>query len=82
MENAIKACPEDLWSGENKNLEYLYLAFHTLFWLDYYVSERRESFKPPEGFCLEKMKEVTSPLRVHAKKELLDYLGIVGKRPT
>ncbi len=34
LENAIRACPEKLWSDRSRNPEFWYTAFHTLFWLD------------------------------------------------
>ena len=44
MDRAIVACPEALWSERGGEPEYWYLTFHTLFWLDYYLSESLEGF--------------------------------------
>ena len=45
LENAVKACPDDLWADRNLRPEVWYLVFHTLFWLDLYLEG------PVEGFA-------------------------------
>jgi len=37
LENAIRACPENLWSDRSRKWEYWYWTYHTIFWLDYYL---------------------------------------------
>jgi hypothetical protein len=75
LENAITTCPEDLWGDRSRQPEYWYVAYHTLFWLDYYTSESHENFRPPSPFGLEEMDPAgVLPPRVYAKDELLTYL--------
>jgi len=50
LENAILACPDDLWADRSKRHEFWYMAYHTLFWLDFYLSETAEDFAPPAPF--------------------------------
>jgi hypothetical protein len=75
LENAIRACPEDVWGNRVDWYEFWYLASHTLFWLDFYMANSRESFAPPAPFGLEELDpEGALPPRVYTKDELLTYL--------
>ena len=44
LENAVLACPEEIWSDRARRPEYWYLAYHTLFWLDLYLTGSVEGF--------------------------------------
>lgn len=75
LENAITACPDDLWADRSRQHEFWYMAYHTLFWLDYYLSESHEGFAPPEPFGLEELDPAgIIPERPYTKDELLSYL--------
>src|SRR6266550_5156605 len=83
LENAIRACPEKLWSDPSKKPEWVsrdvvgfwYLVFHTLFWLDYYLSESEEEFTPPAPFTTDEFDPAgLLPERPYTKEELLTYL--------
>jgi hypothetical protein len=83
LENALRACPDDVWSDPAKfektlhgqQLEYWYIVFHTLFWLDFYLAESTNGFAPPPPFGLEELDPAgLLPPRVYAKSELLAYL--------
>lgn len=73
LENAIVACPDELWKTESK---FWYIAYHTLFYLDYYLSDAPESFTPPTPFTLSEFDpEGILPERAYSKVELLTYVG-------
>lgn len=75
LENALVACPDELWGDRSEQPEYWYLTYHTLFWLDLYLSGSVEGFSPPEPFTLEELDPAgLMPERVYAKDELHDYL--------
>jgi len=75
LENAIVACPEDLWGDRSRFPEYWYVASHTLFWLDHYLASSPEGFHPPVPFGLEELDPAgVMPPRVYTKPELLAYL--------
>lgn len=75
LENAIKTCPEELWKDRTKKHEFWYVAYHTLFWLDFYLSETFENFTPPTPFKLEELDPAgVLPERVYTQQELLTYL--------
>lgn len=72
LENAINACPEDLWNTE---LQFWYRSYHTLFYLDYYSTTEPENFSPPKPFTLSEFDSAgTLPDRVYSKAELINYL--------
>jgi len=80
LANAIKACPESVWSGQGPRA-FWYLAFHTLFFLDLYLSEKDEpQFRPPPPFGLTELEDEVPPERVYGKDELLAYLEHCRKR--
>jgi hypothetical protein len=75
LEAAINACPEELWRDQSRYLQFWYMVSHTLFWLDYYLSEDHDTFKPPEPFGMEEMDPAGAmPPRIYTKAELLKYL--------
>lgn len=81
LANAIKACPDSVWSGEGRGA-FWYIAFHTLFFLDLYLSEADESqFRPPPPFGLGELEDaVVVPEPAYGKDELLRYLEYCRKR--
>jgi hypothetical protein len=79
--NAIQACPDSVWSGEPPRA-FWYIAFHTLFFLDLYLSPVGEAeFRPPAPFGLAEISDeigVAEP--AHTKDELLAYLEHCRKK--
>ncbi len=84
LENAIRACPGDLWCGrlwqhpeERPGFaEFWYIAYHALFWLDCYLSGAAEGFTPPAPFTLDEMDPAgLLPDRAYSRDELLAYLA-------
>jgi uncharacterized damage-inducible protein DinB len=75
LENALLACPEELWKDRSQKPEYWYTVFHTLFWLDFYLSESAGGFVPPAPFTLDELDPAgLLPERVYTKEELKNYL--------
>lgn len=76
LENAIRACPEALWGDRSQQPEFWYVAFHTLFFIDLYLSDSDVGFSPPAPFTLDELDERgLLPERVYAKEELQSYLA-------
>ena len=74
MENAVAACPDEVWSPDFKFSDFWYIAFHTIFWLDFNFSESPENYIPPSPFGLTELDpEGILPERVFTKEELLNY---------
>jgi hypothetical protein len=84
LDNAIRACPDELWRArlwhepaqEQFFLpEYWYIVYHTLFWLDLYLTGAEEGFLPPAPFTLiEQNEEGPLPERPYSRDELQAYL--------
>jgi hypothetical protein len=75
LENAMRACPEEIWGDRSLQPEFWYVAFHALFYLDLYLSDSEVGFHPPAPFTLDEMDERgLMPERVYTKEELQEYL--------
>ena len=75
LENAITACPEKVWGDRSARPEFWYVAYHTLFFLDFYLSDSGAGFRPPSPFTLDELDERgLLPDRVYTRDELLAYL--------
>jgi DinB superfamily len=80
LANAIKACPDPVWSGQGPGA-FWYLGFHTLFFLDLYLSpEDEDRFHPPPPFGLSELEDGVMPERVYRKDELIGYLEHCRKK--
>jgi hypothetical protein len=73
LENAIHACPDDQWDKPSK---FWYLAYHTAFWTDYYLSDTpmENDYHPPKPFSLSEFEDGALPERVYTKSEVLAFL--------
>jgi hypothetical protein len=83
LENALLACPDALWrerlwndrSPQPEFSEFWYVVYHTLFWLDLYLSGSVEGFAPPAPFTLDELDPAgLLPERPYTKDELVTYL--------
>ena len=75
LKNAIIACPEDLWRDQSNYHQFWHMAFHTLFFLDFYLEADEKNFLPPEPFTLSELApEGGLPDRIYSQTELLTYL--------
>ena len=82
---ALRDCPDELWE---KRLwvdqpdqwvaagfgTFWYLGYHTLFWLDLYLTGAEEGFAPPAPFALVEMEAGERLPPPYTRAELLDYL--------
>jgi hypothetical protein len=82
LDNALQACPDTLWQArlyheqdQPEFGEFWYVAYHTLFWLDFYLSESAEEFAPPAPFTLSEFDAGLLPERVYTRDELRSYLA-------
>jgi hypothetical protein len=81
LQEAITSCPERLWTTGSGGTEFLRLAYHTIFFLDFYLHRREADFSPPpchreDAWDLE-AKPAGEP---YSKTTLLEYLYQVRKR--
>ena len=50
LQNAMEACPDEFWGDRSREPQFWYLVYHTLFFLDIYLSELEEAFTPPPPY--------------------------------
>ncbi len=82
LEKVIQACPDHLWTVRlwkddviPQSSEFWYIAFHTLFWLDLYLTGSVEGFHPPVPFTLDELDPAgIIPVHPYPKNVLLTYL--------
>ncbi len=80
LANAIRECPDNVWGDRVHRREYWYIAYHTIFFLDFYMSETDVGFAPPAPFTLSELDPAgVLPDRAYTKDELLEYLDF-GRR--
>lgn len=79
LENAIHACPDDQW---DQHPRFWYLAYHTTFWTDYYLSDTpmEKDYHPPRPFTLSEFEDGALPDRIYKKEEVLTFLYHGRKR--
>jgi hypothetical protein len=89
LDNALRACPDSLWhdrlwnnpSDQPESSQFWYIAYHTLFWLDFYLSGSVEGFAPPAPFTLDEMDPAgLLPERPYSQDELHAYLDHSRKK--
>jgi len=88
LENVLLACPDDLWQVRlwddprlPRAAEFWYLAYHTLFWLDLYLSGSVEGFVPPAPFTLDELDPAgIIPEKPYRRNELLSYLAYTREK--
>lgn len=91
LEVALRTCPDELWETQLWADEpdqwvaagfsqFWYLGYHTLFWLDLYLTGAEEGFMPPAPFDLVEMAANEVLPRTYGRAELLDYLESCRQR--
>ena len=69
------ACPDELWSDRKRTPQFWYVVFHTLFFLDLYLSGSVEGFTPPSPFPMSELDpEGKPPAQPYTKRDLQAYL--------
>ena len=78
LENAMRACPEDLW---NRDPRFGHLTYHALFFLDLYLMGSLDGFAPPPPFTHDELdRNAPRPLYSQAQLQMyLDYCRAKGR---
>ena len=75
LANAIRNRPVGFWADQSRTPQYWYLAFHTLFFPDLYLSGTEKGFIPPPPFTLsETDPSGQMPARTDTKEDSTIYL--------
>ena len=89
--STLRDCPDELWEKRLWEDEpdqwvaagfsaFWYLSYHTLFWLDLYLTGAEEGFAPPAPFDLVEMEANETLPRIYTRAELLGYLDLCRQR--
>ena len=89
--DVLRDCPDELWEERLWDDEpdqwvaagfsaFWYLGYHTLFWLDLYLTGAEEGFAPPAPFDLVEMEAGEVLPRTYTREELLGYLELCRRR--
>ncbi len=77
LEDAIGLCPDHLWTtvlwkdtDDVRYGQFWFVAFHTLCWLDLFLTGSEEGFSPPPPFT-----RTALPEQPYTKEQILAYLG-------
>jgi hypothetical protein len=92
LENSLLACPSTHWNGllwsdhsdppqSSESAAFWYITYHTLFWLDLYLTGSSEGFAPPVPFTMTELDPAgVLPERPYTKDELYAYLANLRKK--
>ncbi len=76
LDDAITACPDQLWTAavwddpdDARYGQFWFVAYHTLFWLDLYLTGSMEGFTPPAPFIRGSL-----PENPYTKAQVRSYL--------
>jgi hypothetical protein len=76
LADAINLCPDVLWTAavwkdeeDPAYGQFWFVAYHTLFWIDLYLTGKSEGFKPPWPFIRGKL-----PEKPYTKEQIRAYL--------
>jgi len=78
LSDAINLCPDHLWTvqmwkdpEDERYGQFWFIAYHSLFWLDLFLTGTREGFQPPPPFIRGKL-----PEQPYTKEQITSYLRV------
>lgn len=81
LELTIRKCPVELWDKSQMERPFWYIAFHTVFFLDYYSTGNETGYLPPAPFTLSELDPSgRMPERVYSADEILAFLQLARDR--
>ena len=79
LDEIIKLCPDELWNVRTDESPFWQQLYHTIFYIDFYISESMKSFIRPI-FAEEKANDLKHiPSEAPPRDQMQDYLEIVKK---
>lgn len=82
--NAIGMCPDELWQKKTK---FFYLSYHTLIFLDYYLTYPVKDFQPALSYTITEENKLPKdavddvlPDQLYSRQQLLAYLFSARKK--
>ncbi len=78
LRNAIELCSDSLWDDRSEGTAFWLQACHTIFFIDFYLSDSPESFHEPPSFVEYKLDK--TPGDAPFQKQIVNYLEQVSSR--
>jgi len=89
----IEACPQDLWDNRQEGTPFWHIAYHTIFYLDFYLGDSKEQMEHHDGpafhfpaaqwFAGEYSHppyQVETPEKPFSREQIMDYLSDVREK--
>ena len=83
LRNAIEACPAEVWDAEDESPSFPHLAYHTMFFIDFYGGDSPEMLKAfkHQDFAAKSDTDLSKPpSKAFSKEELLGYLDFAEEK--
>jgi hypothetical protein len=83
LQQAVEKCPDARWNHPGDANKFWQVVYHTLFFTDLYLHQRREDFRPwaHSRRQYEQLSKQPSPqLEPYGKEEMQDYLNYVRRQ--
>ncbi len=84
LTGVIVLCPDELWG---KDRRFFYMAYHTVIFLDYYLTHPVREFRPGLPYTIGDMDNLPAeavddvlPDRQYTKEEFVEYLGSIREK--
>lgn len=84
LKNVIDICPDELWQKDKK---FFYLTYHTVIFLDYYLTSPVKSFQPNLPYAITNEGKLPAdsvddviPNRFYSKQEFLSSLSAIREK--
>lgn len=84
LSNVIALCPEGLWKKDRK---FFYLTYHTIIFLDYYLTNPVRDFKPVLPYSILDADKLPKdavddviPDEFYSKQDFISYLGTIREK--
>lgn len=84
LKNTIVLCPDEVWQNEKK---FFYTAYHTVIFLDYYLTNPVKDFQPVLAYTLADADKLPPgavddviPTKFYSKEEMLAYLSAIRSK--
>ena len=81
LENAMRSCPEELWGDRTRQPEFWYVAYHTLFFLDFYLADAAEDlYRLRPSHSASSISKASCRIGSIRKKNYSRFWSTVGRR--
>lgn len=74
LRRAIQECSDEVWDAKDEEAPFWQQAYHTLFWLDFWLSDPDEGFEPPSFHGRDAVALVQTSCPSFSREQIEGYL--------